>query len=170
MNSWFTTTVKYTKQLNDGTFKRVSEPYLVAAMTHGDAEERIHEELGALIRGEFSVTGVRKTEVHDIFDYEDSDTWYKVVISYESSTDDEGGRGKKVKQIFLVSANTVKEAYDRTRESLGGMMIDFQIPGINVSPLVDIFPFNDDGEDQVAKDFEKQVKKEIAEASKTTKS
>ncbi len=42
MNSWFTVKVKYTKQLENGTFKRVSEPYLLAAMTFTDAEARIY--------------------------------------------------------------------------------------------------------------------------------
>ena len=45
MNNWFTVKVKYTKQLDNGTLKRVSEPYLLAAMTFTDAEARIYEEL-----------------------------------------------------------------------------------------------------------------------------
>lgn len=164
MNSWFTVKVKYTKQLDNGTFKRVSEPYLLAAMTFTDAEARIYEELGALIKGEFIVTGISRTDIHDIFHYEDSDVWYKCKISYESEADGgEDSKSKKVAQNFLVSAHSVKEAYDRLKESLGGLMIDFQIPTISVSPIVDIFPFNDDGEDRAAIDFEKQVKKEVAE-------
>ena len=66
MNSWFTVKVKYTKQLENGTFKRVSEPYLLAAMTFTDAEARIYEELGSSIRGEFQVTGIARTDLHDI--------------------------------------------------------------------------------------------------------
>jgi len=164
MNSWFTVKVKYTKQLDNGTFKRVSEPYLLAAMTFTDAEARIYEELGALIRGEFVVTGISRTDIHDIFHYEDSEVWYKCKISYESEADGgEDSKSKKVAQNFLVSAHSVKEAYDRLKESLGGLMIDFQIPTISVSPIVDIFPFGDEGEDRVAVDFEKQVKKEVAE-------
>ena len=38
MNNWFTVKVKYTKQLDDGQFKRVTEPYLLAAMTFTDAD------------------------------------------------------------------------------------------------------------------------------------
>lgn len=163
MNSWFTVTVKYTKQQDDGTFKRVTEPYLVAAMTHSDAETRIHEQLGALIRGEFIVTGVKRTDIHDIFHYEDSDVWYKCKINYESGDGGEDGtKTKRVSQFFLVSACSVKEAYERLRESLGGMMIDFQVPGINVSKLVDIFPFGDEGEDRVAIEFENKVRQELA--------
>lgn len=163
MNSWFTVKVKYTKQLEDGTFKRVSEPYLVAAMIFTDAEARIYEELGALIRGEFVVNGINRTDVHDIFHYEDSDVWYRCKINFESGDGgEEGQKAKKVSQNFLISAHSVKDAYERLKESLGGMMIDFVIPTISVSPIVDIFPFGDEGEDRVAVDFEKQVKEEVA--------
>lgn len=171
MNSWFTVKVKYTKQLEDGTFKRVSEPYLVAAMTFTDAEARIYEELGSLIRGEFIVTGISRTDFHDIFHYEDADVWYKCKITYEAGGDggEEGAKAKKVSQNFIVTAHSVKDAYERLKESLGGMMIDYVIPSITISPIVDVFPFGDEGEDRVAVDFEKQVKAEVAEHAMGTK-
>lgn len=171
MNSWFTVKVKYTKQLEDGTFKRVSEPYLVAAMTFTDAEARIYEELGSLIRGEFMVTGITRTDFHDIFHYEDADVWYKCKITYEAGGDggEEGAKAKKVSQNFIVTAHSVKDAYERLKESLGGMMIDYMIPSITISPIVDVFPFGDEGEDRVAVDFEKQVKAEVAEHAMGTK-
>jgi len=171
MNSWFTVKVKYTKQLEDGTFKRVSEPYLVAAMTFTDAEARIYEELGSLIRGEFVVTGISRTDFHDIFHYEDADVWYKCKITYEAGGDggEEGAKAKKVSQNFIVTAHSVKDAYERLKESLGGMMIDYVIPSITISPIVDVFPFGDEGEDRAAVDFEKQVKAEVAEHAMGTK-
>lgn len=171
MNSWFTVKVKYTKQLEDGTFKRVSEPYLVAAMTFTDAEARIYEELGSLIRGEFIVTGISRTDFHDIFHYEDADIWYKCKITYEAGGDggEEGAKAKKVSQNFLVTAHSVKDAFERLKESLGGMMIDYVIPSIIISPIVDVFPFGDESEDRVAVDFERQVKAEVAEHMMGTK-
>lgn len=142
MNNWFTVKVKYTKQLENGTFKRVSEPYLLAAMTFTDAEARIYEELGSIIRGEFNVVGITRTEIHDIFAYDDADVWYKVKITYESeAADDE--KSKKVAQNFLVSAHSVKDAYDRIKESLSTLMVDFLIPSIIVSPIVEIFPYTE---------------------------
>jgi hypothetical protein len=142
MNNWFTVKVKYTKQLDNGTFKRVSEPYLLAAMTFTDAEARIYEELGSIIRGEFNVVGISRTEIHDIFAYDDADIWYKVKISYESEGGEEE-KSKKVSQNFLVSAHSVKDAYDRIKESLATLMVDFQIPSITVSPIVEIFPYTE---------------------------
>lgn len=142
MNSWFTVKVKYTKQLENGAFKRVSEKYLLAAMTFTDAEARIYEELGAIIRGEFTVSDISRTELHDIFHYEDSDTWFKVKITYEGAAED-SDKPKKVSQFFLISANGVEQASQRMKESLQTMLVDFLIPSVMVSPIVDIFPFNE---------------------------
>ncbi len=140
MNSWFTVKVKYTKQLENGSFKRVSEPYLLAAMTFTDAEARIYEELGTTIRGEFQVTGIARTDLHDIFKYDDTETWFKCKVTYDRM-DEEGEKAKTVSQNFLVSATTVKEAYDRTVESLATLMIDFNIASIISSPIVEVFPY-----------------------------
>jgi hypothetical protein len=140
MNNWFTVKVKYTKQLENGTFKRVSEPYLLAAMTFTDAEARIYEELGSIIRGEFNVVGISRTEIHDIFAYDDADVWYKAKVTYEREDGDDEKK-KKVSQNFLVSAHSVKDAYERIQESLSTLLVDFQIPSITVSPIVDIFPY-----------------------------
>ena len=150
MNNWFTVKVKYTKQLENGTFKRVSEPYLLAAMTFTDAEARIYEELGQIIRGEFNVVGIARTELHDIFHYEDSEVWYKTKITFEGEAE-EGGKAKKVAQNFLISAHSVKDAYDRTKESLQGMLVDFQIPSIIVSPIVEVFPYREELDREISR-------------------
>ena len=143
MNSWFTVKVKYTKQLENGSFKRVSEPYLLAAMTFTDAEARIYEELGSSIRGEFQVTGIARTDLHDIFQYDDTETWFKCKVTYDRM-DEEGEKAKTVSQNFLVSATNVKEAYERTVESLSTLMIDFNIVSIVSSPIVEIFPYREE--------------------------
>lgn len=143
MNSWFLVKVKYTKQLEEGTFKRVTEPYLVAAMTFTDAEARIYSEMGTSIRGEFTVTNIARANFVDIFYYEDAQTWYKCKIVTETVADD-GDKAKKASQNFMISANSVKEAYDNLKESLSTAMFDFEITNISASPILDIFPFNDD--------------------------
>jgi hypothetical protein len=150
MNNWFTVKVKYTKQLDNGALKRVSEPYLLAAMTFTDAEARIYEELGAVIRGEFNVTGISRTEIHDIFFYEDADVWYKCKVRYDS-IDADTEKARKVSQNFLVSANSVKQAFERIEESLSTMMIDFEIPAIIVSPIVEIFPFTEELDKEISR-------------------
>lgn len=157
MNNWFTVKVKYTKQLDNGALKRVSEPYLLAAMTFTDAEARIYEELGELIKGEFNVVGISRTELHDIFAYDDSDTWFKCKVRYESF-DADSEKGKKVSQDFLVAAGSVKEAYDRIKESLSTLMVDFEIPSITQSPIIEIFPYTENLDKEISR---KPAKEEV---------
>ena len=160
MNSWFTVRVRFTKQQENGTFKRVTEPYLLAAVSFTDAETRIYEELGSLIRGEFIVLSIARTEIHDIFQYDEADVWYKAVISYDKM-DDEGDKKSKIKQTFLVSAESVKEANDRIVENLSTLMIDYVIDGIVVTPLVDIFPFLSE-EEKMDRELAARLKADVA--------
>lgn len=147
--NYFLVKVKFTKQLENGAFKRVTEPYLLAAVSFTDAEARIFEELGSIIRGEFLITNIDRTDFHDIFSYEDSDTWYKVRISFQSST--EGEKAKNVSQNFLVSAHSTKEADERLKESLSTMLVDFEIKAVIKSPIVDIFPYNEEMDKEISR-------------------
>lgn len=142
MNTLFTVKVRYTKQLDNGAFKRVTEPYILAAHTFSDAEARIYEELGSIIRGEFSVVSITRTEIHDIFGYDDADVFYKAIISFDSY-DEDSEKKKKQKNTFLVTASSVKEANDRIKESLSGWLADYTIDAVSVTPVVDFFPFKE---------------------------
>ena len=102
MNSWYTVKVKFTKEFQDGTLKRVTEPYLVGSISFTEAEARIYAEVGEFIRGEFLVTSIARTEFADIFQYDDSDRWYKCKVAYQTE-DADTGKEKKVNQDFLVS-------------------------------------------------------------------
>ena len=49
MNNWFECKVKYEKTLETGTQKKVTEAYLVDAMTFTDAEARRFSRRGATV-------------------------------------------------------------------------------------------------------------------------
>lgn len=141
MTSWFTVKLKYTKQLDNGTLKRVTEPYLIAAMTFTDAEARIYEELGNAIRGEFMVAGISRTEIHNIFHVDGSNVWFMCKVSYESA-DDEGGKAKKVNQYFLTEGTSVKDACAHLDSNLSDLMADYKVLSVSESPIIEIFPPN----------------------------
>lgn len=142
MNNWFTVKVKYTKQLENGSFKRVTEPYLLAAMTFTDAEARIYEELGQIIRGEFNIVSIMRTEIHDIFFYEDADIWWKLQLSY-LSMDADTQKNVRITQNFLVTAHDAGQAHERIKESLATLMVDFEVPSVAKSPIVEVFPYKE---------------------------
>lgn len=157
MNSWYTVKVKFTKEFQDGTLKRVTEPYLVGSMSFTEAEARIYAEVGEFIRGEFLVTSIARTEFADIFQYDDSDKWFKCKVSY-ATEDADTGKEKKVNQDFLVSAKTSKQAYERIEESLKGLMETYEIPSISLTPIVEIFPYESEEEEGTAKKSKAKAK------------
>ncbi len=147
MKTWFICKVKYQKQEEDGGLKSVVEPYLVDAVSFTEAEARIHEELGSMIRGEFYVNNISKTNIIDVFHYEDADIWHKCKITYTVSED--SGKEKKITNYMLVTAHDLKQAYDRIFESLNNMLVSFRVVEINESPIVEIFPFVSDEDKEV---------------------
>jgi len=135
--NWYTVKVKYTKTLEDGKIKRVTEPYLLNAASFTDAEARAHEEVGATVRGEFDVVSISRTDVHDIFSDDDADTWYKCKVTYEDVVDD---KPKKISNNYLASGESVKTADAKVKEGLSSLMLDFKVDSVILTPIVDIFP------------------------------
>ena len=130
----FEVKVKYTKQLEDGTLKRVTEPYIVNAQSFTDAETMIYAQVGEFVRGEFIVTAIKRDNIVDIFEYEDSETWYEGRISF-SSLDADSGKSKEVTHKMLVTANSVKGAYNRFGESLADMLSQYEVKSVKETQI-----------------------------------
>lgn len=140
MRIWFLCKVKYAKETEDGLLKSISEQYLVDAVSFTEAEAILYDRLGSQIRGDFQVTGISKSNIVDVFFYEDADIWHKCKVSYLVA-DGDSGKEKKVTQYMIVTAEDVKQAYDRIKESLSTMLVSFRVPDITESPILDVFPF-----------------------------
>lgn len=140
MKIWFQCKIKYQKEEENGKMKNMSETYLVDAVSYTEAEARIYQELGSIIRGEFEVTAITKSRYVDIFHYDDNDVWYKCKVTYVVA-DENSGKEKKITNMMLVTAANVKEAYERIHESLSTMLVPFEVPEISMSPIVEIFPY-----------------------------
>lgn len=137
--------VKYAKENEQGLLKNVSEQYLVDAVSFTEAEARIYDMLGSVIRGDFQVTNISKSNFVDVFFFEDIDIWHKCKISYIVA-DADSGKEKKVTQFMLVTAHDVREAYDRIHESLSNMLVSFRVPEVTESPIVEVFPYEKEEE------------------------
>lgn len=147
MRTWFQCKVKYAKENEQGLLKNITEVYLVDAVSFTEAEAVLYDRLASQIRGDFQVTGVTKSNIVDVFFYEDADLWHKCKISYWVA-DGESGREKKVTQFMIVTASDVKEAFDRIMESLGNMLVSFRVPDIVESPIIEVFPYEREEEDE----------------------
>ena len=67
MHNWFECKVSYEKMLENGMQKKVTEPYLVDALSFTEAEARIIEEIRPFITGEFTVTDIKRARLSELF-------------------------------------------------------------------------------------------------------
>ncbi|MEL6561383.1 MAG: DUF4494 domain-containing protein [Bacteroidota bacterium] len=139
MKIWYSCKVKFTKETEDGFLKQVSENYLVDAVSYTDAESRIYAIMEDYVRGEFSVASIAKTNLSEVINYEDEENWYKCKVTY-STVDADKGKEVKVTTYMLVSAAHVKQAFERVEDNLSSMLVPFDIPAINLTNFVEVFP------------------------------
>lgn len=138
MVQWIKTSVRFDKTMENGAIKKVTEPYLVDALSFTEAEARIIEEVTPYISGEFTVSAVKKSKVSEIFWDESGDRWYQVKAAF-ITINEKTGAEKRSKTVFLVQASDFKGAYDNFMQGMKGTMADFEIIGITETAIMDVF-------------------------------
>ena len=142
MKKYFECTIKVEKTQEDGTAKIVRETYLVDALTFTESEARIIEELQNYISGEFEVTGIKPTNYADIFrsDYECADRFFKCKL-FSVTLDEKSGAEKRKPFLLLVQASDLREAVKRIDEGMKGIMIDYEIASVALSPILEVVDY-----------------------------
>lgn len=142
MNNWFECKVSYEKMMENGMQKKVTEPYLVDALSFTEAEARIIEEIRPYITGEFTVANVRRMKLAEIFYNENGDRYYRIKVFY-ITLDEKSGAEKRTAVHMLAQASDIHEAIDVFEKGMKGSMADYTIVSVTESPLMDIFPFTE---------------------------
>ena len=137
---WFETKVRYDKMMEDGQQKKVIESYVVDALSFGEAEERITEEMSAYISGEFDVKAITPASYGEIFFSENAndDRWYKTKLQF-ITIDEKTEKEKRSSVYYLVQAANLNGAVKNIDEVMGGTMIDYVIASINETTIMDVF-------------------------------
>lgn len=138
MAVWIETKVRYSKVMEDGALKSVTEVNLVDALSFTEAEARIIEEIQPYISGEFNVSAVKKTNISEIFYDENGDRWYKVKVLF-ITLDEKSGIEKETANYILVQASNFKNALNNFMEGMKGTMADFRISSISETNIMDVF-------------------------------
>lgn len=136
-NEWYECRVKYEKTLETGEKKKVTETYIVKAVSVSDAESRIIKTMKPNITGEFAVKSAKVATFKEIFK-SDEERFYLCKVMF-LSFDDDSGTEKKTSHVILVQAEDFSDAKKRLETGMKGTMSDWEIFSITESPVVDIF-------------------------------
>jgi hypothetical protein len=136
MKQTFLTKVSYTKQFDNGTFKRVAEQYLFDGHTFTDCEANVYTHLGSMIKGEFTIMKMDKFMVDDLLRIEEHafDKYFLVKQEYTNLDD------REIKMKLLVNADTIEMARDLVLTYNNQIqLVDSQIKSIVETKILDYF-------------------------------
>lgn len=141
MHNWFICKIRYDKKMDTGMIKSVTEPYLVDALSHAEAEANIVREIRPFITGGFSVASISRKKYSDVFFNNTGDRYFQAKLHY-ITLDEKSGNERKTAVNMLIQANTVREAIDIIEEEMKQTMIDYSISGIAETAIMDVFVYN----------------------------
>lgn len=140
--NWFECKIRYEKVMEDGLQKRVTENYVVDALSFSEAEKRITEEMSSYISGEFDVTDIKIAAYKEIFFSEDdtADKWYKTKLQF-ITIDEKTDKEKRSTVTYLVNAGSLNGAVKNIDEMMGGTLIDYVIASVAETSLMDVYEY-----------------------------
>ena len=141
MNNWFECKVTYEKTLENGTVKKVTEPYLIDALSFTEAEARIIEELKPYISGEFTIADIKRAKLSELFFNENGDRYFKAKV-YFITLDEKSGMEKKTAAQMLIQASDIDEALAELKKGMAGTLADYTIATLAETPIMDVFQYS----------------------------
>ena len=139
---WFECKIRYEKTMEDGLPKKVSEVYVVDALSFSEAEERIIEEMSSYISGEIEIVDVKIAPYREIFFADDNlaDQWFKAKLSF-ITIDERSNKEKRTSTMYLVNAGNISSAINNIDKVMSGTMIDYVTTSISATKIMDVFEY-----------------------------
>ena len=142
MHTWFIAKIRYEKTMENGMNKKVTELYLVDALSFTEAEARIIEEMTRFISGEFMVSDLRRANISEIFssEEENDDKWYKIKIAIATLNEKSGKEKRSYRYILIQCSDTAKaEAvlHGRMEAALSG----YEVIKVEETDIMDVYPY-----------------------------
>lgn len=142
MKTWFECRIRYEKVMADGISKKVTESYLVDALSFTEAEARIIEQMAPYISGEFTVRDIKLASYSEVFytDKEVADKWYKGRLGF-IAVDEKTGKEKISYTNVLVQECDFRDAVKKLDEGMKGSMADYVIVLVQETAIMDVYEY-----------------------------
>ena len=135
--------------MEDGCLKKVTETYVIDALSFGEAEKRILEEMTSYVSGEVEVCALKIAPYKEIFfaDNNMDDKWYVAKLAF-ITIDEKTDKEKKTRVCYLVNAGNINAAVKNIEEQMAGTMIDYDTFNVSETQILDVFEYKPKGENK----------------------
>lgn len=138
-SNWFEVKLRYDKVHEDGHEKKVTESYVVEALSFGEAEKTAIEFLGCYVSREIQVVNINPMKFREVFfnEQESCDRYYKAILQF-ITIDEQTEREKHTQVYYLVQASSFDNCKDSIRTIMDGSMVDYQIASVSETKVIDV--------------------------------
>ena len=138
-SKWFEAKLRYDKVHDNGSKKKVTESFVIEALSFGEAEKIALEFLGSSVSGEIQVININPTKFNEvIFSEEEScDRYYKAKLQF-ITLDEKTGKEMPKYFYYLVQASSFDNCKDTIRKMNQSTLIDYQIAAVSETKIVDV--------------------------------
>ena len=142
MAEYFEVGVRYDRTNEKGVQVKVTEQYLVDAMSFTEAEARINAEVAQYYTScDFKVMTIKRSQISEITidrnANSDVDRYYKVKVNW-IGIDEKTLKEKRTTQYYLVAAGSLEAAHDVIRQHLRVSFRDFDVATVDESKIIDV--------------------------------
>lgn len=140
VSKFFEVKIQYQKMQEDGKEKKVTEQYVVEALSFTEAEARIAEEMLPYTDGDLDVVSEKIALFNEIFisDNSTDDKWFISKVGF-ITLDEKTAKEKKQTFRYLVQAATSELAMYYTKEMFYHGMSEYIIDSVQDTPTLDVF-------------------------------
>lgn len=137
--TFFECTVRYKRNVEDGSVKKVSEVYVVDALSFTETEKRITEEMLPYVQGDFDVMAIKRTQYGEYFNTDsDDERFYKAKVVF-ITIDEKTAKEKKSPHYYIVRAASIDDAHRKVDDALSNTAIDYEIASLDETKVLDVF-------------------------------
>lgn len=142
MTTMYECGVRYNKTSDDGTLKRVTELYIVDALSFAEAEARVAGQFHNEVDDNFDVATIKRTNYTAAVrsDLDEADTWFKAKVNF-ITVDERTGKEKRLPDYYIIEAADFDDARNAIVRHLEGTVTDYEIATIDKTKVVDIFTY-----------------------------
>ena len=133
--TYYQTTARVERITDTGEQKKVSEKYLVDALTCFEAIEHTTAELHSTTNGEFEITEVKKTPIAETFGNLDAEKFFIAKVNF-ITVDERTGKEKKTAYQWFIGADD----YEMGIREIVQYTAYAEIVSLTESPIVGYIP------------------------------
>ena len=141
-NKWYEVKVRYSKTVESGADKVVTEVYLMDALSFTEAEAKATEKLEPFMTGVFDLSAVAKKNYAEVH-LNGTDGYYFLSTVELTHMDEKSFTEKTTKMRMIVEAADVQSALDITTEKMDDSIMDYRIVGVVETNILDVFLYQE---------------------------